>query len=183
MQRHRLVPTLLATENNKDDNKDDKKDDKKEDKGSSSKSLASGSKSNAIGFSYPNTFYSECKQCGKLKNGTPSCCATGGSWEGSCGTNNQGKPYTWTAGIEACEQGGSIIFASTGSFAGVVSQRALLSRDLTVNLLPNIVVRMDEPMKGKNCSLTCPEIRHCGLYTPSQLSVLKTHIHEFCATQ
>ena len=97
------LSTFLKIGNNKDDNKDDKKDDKKEDKGSSSsKSLASGSKSNAIGFSYPNTFFSECKQCGKLKNGTPSCCATGGSWQGSCGTNNQGKPYTWTAGIEAC---------------------------------------------------------------------------------
>merc|ERR1712176_434842 len=73
---HAKETTKMTTKMTK---KDDKKDDKKEDKGSS-----------------------KCKQCGKLKNGTPSCCATGGSWEGSCGTNNQGKPYTWTAGIEAC---------------------------------------------------------------------------------
>ena len=51
-----------------------------------------------------------CKQCGTLVNGQISCCAKGGSWQGSCVSQYESKEsvdnnniHTWAEGVEICK--------------------------------------------------------------------------------
>ena len=44
-----------------------------------------------------------CARCGvDPSTGTPSCCAAGGSWEGSCSRRNGGGAHTWEDGLDIC---------------------------------------------------------------------------------
>ena len=47
--------------------------------------------------------FSGCWKCGLDRNGRPSCCGQGGTWEGKCGQpGDTGVEHTWGDGLRSC---------------------------------------------------------------------------------